>query len=58
LDQVATGVLSGNVVTLELKEPSNATKITCLKETAWSQEKLVIGASGIAALNFCDVVLQ
>ena len=26
-----------------------------LKESEWSQDKLLIGANGIAALTFCDV---
>ena len=46
------------MLTLKLKGPSTATKITYLKESAWSQDKLVIGANGIAALTFCDVPLQ
>ena len=57
-NKVASGALSGNVLTLKLKEPSVATKITYLKESAWSQDKLVIGANGIAALSFCDVLIQ
>jgi hypothetical protein len=56
--RIATGSLAGNVLTLKLKEPSAATKITYLKESDWSQEKLVTGANGIAALTFCDVPLS
>ena len=54
-DKVASGAVSGNAVTLRLKETSAAKKITYLKEMNWSQEKLVIGANGIAALTFCNV---
>ncbi|MCE9612574.1 MAG: DUF2341 domain-containing protein [Chthoniobacter sp.] len=54
-DKVASGTLSGNVLTLKLKESSTATKISYLKEMNWSQDKLIIGANGIAALTFCDV---
>jgi len=54
-DKVASGTVSGNVVTLQLKEASAAKKITYLKEMDWSQEKLMIGANGIAALTFCNV---
>ena len=57
-DKVASGALNGNVLALKLKVPSAATKITYLKESAWSQDKLVIGANGIAALSFCDVLFQ
>ena len=52
---VASGSVSGNVVTLKLKEPSAARKITYIKETQWSQDRLLIGANGIAALTFADV---
>ncbi len=54
-DKVASGSLSGNVLTLKLKESTEATKIMYLKETEWSQAKLIIGTNGIAALSFCDV---
>ena len=52
---VASGSVSGNVVTLKLKAPSTAKKITYINETNWSQDKLIIGANGIAALTFADV---
>ncbi len=54
-DKVASGSLKGNVLTLKLKEPSTATRVTYLKESSWSQDKLLIGANGIAALTFCNV---
>ena len=54
-DKVAIGTVSGNVLTLTLKEPTAATKLTYLKETAWSQDKLLLGTNGIAALTYCDV---
>ena len=56
-DQVASGSVSGNVVTLKLKERFHALRITYLKETAWNQNDLILGANGIAALTFCDVPL-
>ncbi len=56
--KVSSGVLEKNVLTLTLKEPSAATKITYLKESAWSQDKLVLGTNGIAALSFCDVPIS
>jgi len=57
-DQVASGAVSGNVLTLKLKEPSVATKITYLKEAQWSQDTLLNGANGLAALTFCEVPLE
>ncbi|MHC4200981.1 MAG: DUF2341 domain-containing protein, partial [Planctomycetota bacterium] len=56
--QVASGVASGNMLTLKLKAPSVARKITYLKEMSWSQERLLIGRNGIAALTFCDVPVE
>ena len=52
---VASGSVSGNVVTLKLKAPSTAKKITYINENNWNQDKLLIGANGIAALTFADV---
>ena len=52
---VVSGAVSGNVVTLKLKESSTACKITYIKESHWSQDRLLIGANGIAALTFADV---
>ena len=54
---VATGAASGNVVTLKLNGPAAAEKITYLKERNWSQENLLFGSNGIAALTFCDVLI-
>jgi len=56
-DRIASGTVTGNVITLKLKEPSSATKITYLKETSWNQNDLIYGKNGIAALTFCDVPL-
>jgi len=53
--KVASGSVRGNVVTLKLKAASAAGRITYLKEMSWSQERLLIGKNGIAALTFCDV---
>ncbi|MCX6876583.1 MAG: DUF2341 domain-containing protein [Verrucomicrobia bacterium] len=55
--QVASGAVNGNVLTLRLKAPSTAQRITYLKESSWSQNELIFGANGIAALTFCDVPL-
>jgi L-glyceraldehyde 3-phosphate reductase len=35
-----------------------AQKITYLHEMSWSQERLLVGANGIAALTFCDVPIR
>ena len=57
-DKVAAGEVSGNVLTLKLKSASAAQRITYLKESEWSQGKLVLGRNGIAALTFCDVPID
>jgi len=57
-NKVVAGAVSGNILTLTLKAPTTATKFTCLKESAWSQDKLIRGTNGIAALTFCDVPLS
>ena len=54
-DLVAKGAVSGNVLTLQLKSPATAAKITYLKELNWNQNDLILGKNGIAALTFCDV---
>ena len=53
--KVASGSVTGNVLTLKLKEASKANKITYLKESDWSQDQLITGANGIAALTFAEV---
>jgi hypothetical protein len=57
-ERVASGSVSGNVVTLKLREAASAKKITYLKEMNWSQDKLILGANGIAALTFCNVPIE
>jgi len=52
---VASGAVSGNVLTLTLKGAASAKRITYLDSRRWSQENLLVGTNGIAALTFCDV---
>lgn len=56
--EVASGSAAGSAITLKLKAPSSAAKITYLKERQWSQTRLIFGANGIAALTFCDVAIE
>jgi hypothetical protein len=55
--KVASGSVSGNIVTLKLTGASTAKRITYVKEMSWSQKRLLIGKNGIAALTFCDVTI-
>jgi len=57
-NNIASGAVSGNVITLKLKEASSAQKITYLDSESWSQDRLLYGENGIAALTFCDVPIQ
>ena len=52
---VASGTVSGNVVTLKLTAASPAQKLTYLDSKSWSQSRLLRGENGIAALTFCGV---
>lgn len=45
----------GSVLTLRLKEPSPGKTLTYLREANWSQDALLLGRNGIAALTFCEV---
>jgi hypothetical protein len=54
--KVASGNVTGNVITLKLAAPSNAKKLTYVKGGVWKQEEAIIrGSNDIAALTFCDV---
>lgn len=55
---VESGTAADRVITLKLKAPSTATKITWLKERDWNQSRLILGTNGLAALTFCDVTLE
>jgi hypothetical protein len=55
---VASGAVAGNVLTLMLKQASTAETITYLDSKSWSQDRLLDGANGIAALTFCEVPIS
>ncbi len=57
-DRFEVGAVSGNVLTLKLKQAGDAKRITYLREMSWSQEQLLIGKNGIAALSFCNVPID
>ena len=52
---IASGSVSGKEIRLKLTQPSVAKTITYLDSKSWSQEKLLYGENGIAALTFCNV---
>ena len=55
--RVASGSVSGNVVTLKLTAPAAAQALTYLDSKSWKQDNLLRGANGIAALTFCKVAI-
>ena len=56
--QVVSGVVSGKSLRLKLAGPSRAGLITYLDSAAWSQDHLLQGENGIAALTFCEVPIR
>jgi hypothetical protein len=52
---VASGSVAANVVTLKLTAASAAQRLTYLDSKSWSQDKLLRGENGLAALTFCEV---
>jgi hypothetical protein len=53
-DKFASGRAEGNKIFLTPKGAEGMT-ITYLKEVQWSQDNLLMGQNGIAALTFCEV---
>ena len=56
--QVRLGSVSDNELRLKLRSSSKARRITYIDSRSWSQDNLLIGRNGIAALTFCDVPIQ
>ena len=54
-DRIASGSAKGSTLTLKLKSPAAAKTITYLQEKKWSQDTLLLGENGLAALTFCEV---
>jgi len=55
---VVGGAVTGNVLTLTLKEPGTFERITYLKEMSWRQDNILFGQNGMAALTFCNVPIS
>ncbi|MCY2994037.1 MAG: DUF2341 domain-containing protein [Planctomycetota bacterium] len=53
--QVASGTVSGKVVTLKLAAASTAQRLTYLDSKSWKPDNLLRGENGLAALTFCEV---
>jgi len=56
--KVVLGTVSGNVVTLKLAAPASAKSVTYLVDRKWDPKNLLHGQNGIAALTFCEVLLE
>jgi hypothetical protein len=55
---VIAGSASNNTVTLKLKGATKANTISYLDERAWSQQRLLYGKNGLAALTFHQVPIK
>ena len=53
--KVASGSVTGNVLTLKLTAPATAKTITYLTDRKWDPKTLLYGTNGLAALTFCEV---
>ncbi|MCX6878228.1 MAG: hypothetical protein NTW21_31110 [Verrucomicrobia bacterium] len=49
--QVASGRVSGNLLTLKLTAPASAKSITYLTDKKWDPKSLLYGKNGLAALT-------
>ena len=56
--RVTSGSVSGNLITLKLAASSTAKTITYLDSNSWSQDRLLRGQNGLAALTFCEVPIR
>jgi len=55
---VASGSAALSRITLKLKGPSKAAKLTYLDSASWSPDNLLYGQNGLAALTFCEVPIH
>ena len=55
--KIASGIVSGKMVTLNLIQPHAARTLTYLDSKAWNQDALLIGENGIHALTFFEVLI-
>lgn len=53
--KVISGRVAGNVLTLKLNASTTAKRLTYLDSESWSENNLLYGQNGIAALTFCEV---
>ena len=53
--RVTGGRADGDVLVLTVADGPAPRRITYLREAAWRQDDLLVGANGLAALTFCDV---
>jgi hypothetical protein len=58
-DAIASGEVRGDSLILKLRDPApaGAATISYLDSASWSQETLLLGVNGLAALTFCEVAV-
>jgi hypothetical protein len=57
-NQIQSGTAKGSTLLLTLPQTSTAKIISYLDSASWSQDKLLRGENGIAALTFCEVPIR
>jgi len=57
-DKLSSGRALGNKIILTPKAGAEGMTITYLKEAQWSQDNLLMGQNGIAALTFCEMGIE
>lgn len=57
-DPVQSGSAKGNIVTLRFAGPAKAWTVSYLDSKAWSQDNLLVGTNGLAALTFWGVRIE
>ena len=58
-DAIVSGEVRGDSLILKLRDPApaGAATISYLDSASWSQETLLLGVNGLAALTFCEVAV-
>lgn len=57
-DAIRSGRAEGKTLVLQLREGATGRRITYLDSDRWSQDKLLWGVNGLAALTFCEVAIE
>ena len=56
--QVISGSANASQIKLKLKGSSKSKTLTYLDSASWNPDNLLYGSNGLAALTFCDVLIE